>query len=185
MVGQSFQSGAAGVGALLLKQSGVFTVVAGHTLCGLQKAANPPLNMLTYLGPEASPRYTGLAEEVWLAAKTDFDAVYDSAIQNGVATTSANRVAATWVKKPTAYEFERYFPERAMEREKSGKVVMRCLVRSGKASFCAAEDETPTGWGFAAAGEKIARSFQFALTDMTDPNAESCVTVPLTFTFPN
>jgi periplasmic protein TonB len=67
-----------------------------------------------------------------------------------------------WLSRPGAREFERFYPARARERAKEGRVTLDCLVRANGAIGCTVADETPAGWGFGEAALKIAPSFRLA-----------------------
>jgi protein TonB len=67
-----------------------------------------------------------------------------------------------WLSRPGAREFERYYPPRALERGREGRVTLDCIVGANGAIACAVARETPEGWGFGAAALKIAPSFRLA-----------------------
>lgn len=67
-----------------------------------------------------------------------------------------------WLARPGAREFERYYPPRALERGREGRVTLDCIVGANGAIACAVARETPEGWGFGAAALKIAPSFRLA-----------------------
>jgi protein TonB len=69
--------------------------------------------------------------------------------------------AADFIKRPDGAAYARFYPSRAMEREKTGSVQLRCQVlASGRLTNCAILDEEPSGWGFGEASVRIAREFQ-------------------------
>lgn len=67
-----------------------------------------------------------------------------------------------WLSRPGAREFERFYPARAREREKEGRVTLDCIVAADGAIGCRVARETPEGWGFGQAALKIAPSFRLA-----------------------
>jgi periplasmic protein TonB len=87
-----------------------------------------------------------------------------------------------WVRKPNGKDFERYYPARALDREKEGRVVLDCLVNENGSINCRVSSETPEGWDFGDAALKIARSFQMS-PKMVDgsPTSGGRVTVPIVF----
>ncbi|MET0182079.1 MAG: energy transducer TonB [Caulobacterales bacterium] len=91
-------------------------------------------------------------------------------------------IGARWVRQPSGAEFERYYPERAAERGRSGQVILDCLVGAGGEIACAVLSETPPGWGFGAAALRISRYFEMA-PQMADgqPTAGGHVRVPISF----
>jgi len=62
-----------------------------------------------------------------------------------------------WVRAPSARDFARYYPDRALEQDQSGRVVLDCVASASGALDCAVAEESPVGWGFGAAAMNIAR----------------------------
>lgn len=87
-----------------------------------------------------------------------------------------------WLARPGPREFERFYPARAREREKSGKVTLDCLVAADGALGCRVAREDPEGWGFGAAALRIAPSFRIA-PRMEDGRATEGGTVRVDITF--
>lgn len=87
-----------------------------------------------------------------------------------------------WLSRPGAREFERFYPPRALDRGREGRVTLDCRVGVSGALSCAVARETPEGWGFGAAALKIAPSFRIA-PRMEDgrPTEGGTVRVDLTF----
>jgi len=69
---------------------------------------------------------------------------------------------ADFGRKPDGAAYARYYPSRALEREKDGSVSLRCSVAaSGRLTSCAVVNEDPPSWGFGEASVKMAqREFQ-------------------------
>lgn len=67
-----------------------------------------------------------------------------------------------WLARPGPREFERFYPARAREREKNGKVALDCIVAANGALGCRVAHEDPAGWGFGAAALRIAPFFRIA-----------------------
>jgi len=58
---------------------------------------------------------------------------------------------------PTAAEFERAYPDRARERGRTGRAVLRCQVTiEQRATNCVVLNESPQGWGFGEAALRLA-----------------------------
>ena len=88
----------------------------------------------------------------------------------------------TWLKKPGARDFERFYPARALEREKGGRVVLNCTVGADGRIDCAVASESPEGWGFGEAAKQISRSFQMSPQTVNgQPTAGGRISVPITF----
>lgn len=67
----------------------------------------------------------------------------------------------TWLKKPTAREFARFYPDSAVRRELNGGATLSCGVSAiGSLRDCRVVDESPTGEGFGAAALKMAPYFR-------------------------
>lgn len=89
---------------------------------------------------------------------------------------------ATWLTKPGAREFDRYYPSRAQEREKEGRVVLNCAVNADGYISCAVASETPEGWGFGEAAIQIAKSFRMAPKTINgEPTSGGTISVPIAF----
>lgn len=68
---------------------------------------------------------------------------------------------ATWLRKPTAREFARYYPERALRQGIGGSAQLSCVVdASGKVGSCVVISEDPSGYGFGEAAKRLAAYFQ-------------------------
>ena len=60
-----------------------------------------------------------------------------------------------WTQRPR--NLSRFYPIRARDRGVEGQVVLDCLVSPQGALACSVAQETPPGWGFAEAAQRIAR----------------------------
>jgi protein TonB len=88
----------------------------------------------------------------------------------------------TWLERPGAQDFSRYYPPRAMERNQEGHVQLRCTVSADGRIACAVISEDPSGWGFGDAAIRISHSFRMAAqTADGRPTSGGQVTVPITF----
>ena len=88
----------------------------------------------------------------------------------------------TWLERPSAQDWSRFYPRRAMEREQEGHVTLDCLVDASGRITCTVVSEDPSGWGFGDAALQISRRFRMA-AQTADGRATSGgrVRVPLTF----
>jgi protein TonB len=69
----------------------------------------------------------------------------------------------SWIRKPGAKEFARFYPDRALRMEKAGSAVLACRVTSGGAVVgCQVASETPASYGFGEAALKLAPYFQLS-----------------------
>jgi protein TonB len=69
----------------------------------------------------------------------------------------------TWLKKPGAREFERFYPDSALRRDIGGLATLSCTVTaSGSVTGCTIAGETPSGEGFGAAALKLAGYFRMS-----------------------
>jgi len=87
-----------------------------------------------------------------------------------------------WIERPNGADFARYFPERALDRGVSGKVVLDCLVGADGSIRCTVASETPARYGFGEAALAISRYFRMA-PQLEDgrPSEGGRVQVPLQF----
>ncbi|TPW03330.1 MAG: periplasmic protein TonB, partial [Alphaproteobacteria bacterium] len=68
--------------------------------------------------------------------------------------------AASFIERPNGRDFANEYPARAMEREKTGSVVLDCTVRADGRLNCVVASEDPPNWGFGDASLRIARRFK-------------------------
>jgi protein TonB len=69
----------------------------------------------------------------------------------------------TWLKKPGAREFARFYPDSALRREIGGFVTLSCAVTAnGMVRDCQVAGETPAEEGFGAAALKLAPYFRMS-----------------------
>ncbi|HWA22473.1 MAG TPA: energy transducer TonB [Caulobacterales bacterium] len=94
----------------------------------------------------------------------------------------AQITGATWLKRPGSREFDRYYPPRAMEREKEGRVVLNCSVNADGTINCRVSSETPDGWGFGDAALQISKYFKMAPQTVNgEPTSGGSISVPIVF----
>ena len=66
-----------------------------------------------------------------------------------------------WLRRPTAADMERYYPERALSLEKSGNARMTCKVNAdGTLADCQVTSEEPVGSGLRSSALKMAGAVQ-------------------------
>jgi TonB family protein len=75
-----------------------------------------------------------------------------------------------WIREPNARDFARFYPERALDQGRSGRVVLDCVVGGNGRLDCSVAEENPPGWGFGAAAVSIARQTRI---DPTGPDGRS------------
>ena len=75
-----------------------------------------------------------------------------------------------WIREPNARDFARFYPERALDQGRSGRVVLDCVVGGNGRLDCSVADENPPGWGFGEAAVSIARQTRI---DPTGPDGRS------------
>ncbi len=68
----------------------------------------------------------------------------------------------TWLERPNARDFARYYPERALERGQEGRVNLACIVAADGRISCSVTSEDPSGWGFGEAALRISRHFRMS-----------------------
>jgi periplasmic protein TonB len=87
-----------------------------------------------------------------------------------------------WLQRPSSQDFNRYYPQRAVQREQEGRVVLDCIVSADGRIACTVASEEPSGWGFGEAALRISRNFRAAAqTSDGRPTSGGRTRVPITF----
>lgn len=87
-----------------------------------------------------------------------------------------------WLESPSARDYERYYPRRALDRGQMGRVILQCIVQTDGRLTCTVASEDPTGWGFGDAAMRISESFRMVpQMENGEPTAGGRVRVPFTF----
>jgi protein TonB len=89
---------------------------------------------------------------------------------------------AYWVSRPSASDFDRYYPEHTRLRGQSGRAILDCLVIDGGTLTCTVASEDPPGEGFGDAAINVSHAFRMSPTT-TDGRSTigGRVRIPITF----
>ena len=119
----------------------------------------PPTATLRTVADEATPQVVTLPFNDPI---NDPVLTVDLAPAIGVGPPAPVIINPQWLARPGAREFARFYPARARDREKEGRVTLDCIVAANGAIGCRVAREAPEGWGFGDAALKIAPSFRLA-----------------------
>jgi TonB family protein len=90
--------------------------------------------------------------------------------------------AIDWIRAPSSRDFAHYYPHRALDQGRSGRVVLDCTARGNGALDCSVAQENPSGMGFGDAAISISRQLRIR---PTRPDGSSVagghLRLPLTF----
>jgi protein TonB len=91
-----------------------------------------------------------------------------------------------WLRRPSGEDVDRYYPDRAREREVEGRATISCTVTArGELRSCSVASETPPGNGFGQAALQMARLFRMSpQQENGQPVEGGSVRVPITFQLP-
>lgn len=91
-----------------------------------------------------------------------------------------------WIRRPTAEEAGRLYPERALNRGVAGSATLWCGIRAdGTMTDCQVVDESPAGWRFGAAALSMAKFFRISPKTVDGKAVEgSRVRIPVVFSLP-
>ena len=91
-----------------------------------------------------------------------------------------------WLRRPSGEDVDRYYPDRAREREVVGRASITCTVTArGELRNCSIARESPPGNGFGQAALQMSRLFRMSpQQENGQPTENGRVTVPITFQLP-
>jgi hypothetical protein len=89
---------------------------------------------------------------------------------------------AVWVARPSAEDYGRYYPIKALRDNIKGMVSLDCLAETDGKLTCTIASETPPDMGFGDAALRVARSYRLAAqTKSGDPTAGRHIAVQFKF----
>ena len=87
-----------------------------------------------------------------------------------------------WAQTPSGADMLRVFPRPALMRSVSGQAEMRCRVLSGGAiGHCDVLAESPAGWGFGSAAQRLAPKYRLSMRGGSHPEPGSWIEVSTPF----
>lgn len=87
-----------------------------------------------------------------------------------------------WVRAPSARDFARFYPDRAIDAGVSGSVTLDCIIGGGGRLACSVAGESPDGYGFGRAAINISRQLRVS-TSLSDGSSAAGrnLILPLSF----
>ena len=91
-----------------------------------------------------------------------------------------------WLRRPSADEVARYYPDRALRLETEGRATLSCTVSAkGTLGNCSILSEDPNDMGFGDAAMKLSKLFKMRpMSKDGQPVDGGSVRIPLRFTLP-
>jgi TonB family protein len=87
-----------------------------------------------------------------------------------------------WIREPSARDFARFYPNEALDDDRSGRVTLDCAIGGNGRLDCSVASESPSGYGFGQAALGISRQLR---VQPTLPDGSSAVgrhlRLPLSF----
>jgi TonB family protein len=116
------------------------------------------------------------------ADEPDEDSAFPSLDEAPPSAAGAELRGYSWIRAPSARDFARYYPDRALENGRSGRVVLDCIADSGGRLDCSVAEENPRGYRFGEAALAISRQVRLQPT-LSDGRsvAGGHLTLPLNF----
>jgi TonB family protein len=94
---------------------------------------------------------------------------------------------ADFIVRPNGADFGDFYPDRALARNKQGRVLVRCSVNAaGRLVSCGVLEEEPAGWGFGNASRRLAEQ-KFVVRPQTvngQPTDGGTITFPIRWRLP-
>ncbi|HYD89489.1 MAG TPA: energy transducer TonB [Vitreimonas sp.] len=88
----------------------------------------------------------------------------------------------TWLQRPTAQDFVRYYPSEALRQGVNGEALLECIVGHDGRLTCVIVSASPEGAGFEQAALRVSRHFRMApMTRDGQPTSGGRVRIPIRF----
>jgi TonB family protein len=94
-------------------------------------------------------------------------------------------VHADWLEKPSGEAVNKVYPDEAMRRGESGRVVLGCTAKvDGTLAECRVVSEDPPGFGFGRAALSLTAGMRMRPRTLNGEPVDSQIRIPLAFTTP-
>jgi TonB family protein len=137
--------------------------------------------MFVHVKGEPAGTSDGCRISLTFNAQTPYSGPMLAALRYGELDQAQSLGVLHWISRPSAGDFERYFPRVARDAGIEGRTVLDCIVNPNGTLRCLVDLETPSNRGFGEAALHIAESFHALQSESGESAIGRRVRVPIAF----